>query len=64
MKLMKPDKVTNCKNFRTCESGKWTCVGCNVWNYLYDENALISWCKKHHQDVALFTMKMHQKLKQ
>lgn len=60
---MKPNRVEICKHFETCESGKTSCVGCNIWNYLYDAKALISWCKKHHEDIALFTMKMHKELK-
>lgn len=61
---MKPNQVTNCKHFRTCESGKRSCVGCNIWNYLYDEEALIEWCKKQGKDIMLFTMEMHRNLKQ
>jgi hypothetical protein len=59
---MKPNQVTNCRRFGTCDSGKISCVGCNIWNYLYDENALISWCEKQHQDVALFTINMQQEV--
>ena len=59
---MKPNKVENCKYVNTCESGKRSCVGCNVWNYLYNPEALIAWCKKHGKDVMLFTMEMHKML--
>ena len=37
---MKPNKVENCKYAETCESAKSSCVGCNVWNYLHDIEAL------------------------
>lgn len=61
---MKPNQVINCKHFGTCESGKRSCVGCNVWNYLYDAKALIDWCRKQGKDVMLFTMEMHRELKE
>ena len=37
----KPILVKQCKQFEVCESAKNRgCVGCNVWNYLYDIKAL------------------------
>ena len=39
--------VSRCKEFEVCESAKNNgCIGCNVWNYLYDIEALKEWCKE------------------
>lgn len=62
--IEKPTFLKRCKDFEVCESVKnGGCVGCNVWNYLYDIRALQEWCKKHNRDFMLFTMEMHKKLK-
>lgn len=60
---MKPYKVESCKYIKTCGSSRLQgCIGCNVWNYLYDSEALIDWCNKQGKDVQLFTMEMHKML--
>ena len=61
----KPIFLRRCKKFEVCESGQSNgCIGCNVWNYLYDIEALKEWCKEQGKDFMLFTMEMHKKLKQ
>ena len=61
----KPVFLKRCKDFESCESAKHHgCRGCNVWNYLYDIEALKEWCKEHDKDFVLFTMEMHRKLKE
>jgi hypothetical protein len=63
IKNLKPLTVDKCLHKNKCyDYHKGNCQGCNIWNYLYDSNALIEWCNKHGEDVALFTMKMHYKL--
>ena len=59
---MKPNKVENCKYVETCESAKSSCIGCNVWNYLYNTKALHKWCRENGKDFMLFTMEMHKML--
>ena len=60
-RIIKPNVVKNCKNLITCEDGKnGNCVGCNIWNYLYDIEALREWCRQHNEDFMLFTMQMHK----
>lgn len=62
-KEMKPYKVENCKYIKTCGSSRLQgCIGCNVWNYLYDPEALIDWCNKQNEDVSRVTMEMHKML--
>ena len=60
----KPYFLKRCKDFETCKNEKNGCRGCNVWNYLYDIEALKKWCKEQGKDFMLFTMEMHKKLKQ
>ena len=61
----KPRFVKRCKAFETCESRKRkNCVGCNIWNYLYNIKELQKWCKEHGKDFMLFTMEMHRQLKE
>ena len=61
----KPRLVRRCKAFESCESAKHHgCKGCNVWNYLYDIEALQKWCKEHNECIMFFTMKMHKMLKE
>lgn len=56
--------VKRCKEFEVCENGQnHCCVGCNIWNYLYDIKALQKWCKEHNRDFMLFTMEMQRYLK-
>lgn len=58
-----PNYVERCKRLDTCYNGKHRdCVGCNVWNYLYDIKALQKWCKQHGKDFMLFTMEMQKEL--
>ena len=60
----KPVFLKRCKAFESCESAKYHgCKGCNVWNYLYDINALQKWCKENNKDFMQFTMEMHKMLK-
>lgn len=60
----KPMFLGRCKKFETCESAKiGGCRGCNIWNYLYDIEALQEWCKEHDKDFMLFTMEMQRHLK-
>lgn len=55
--------VENCKHFKTCEKGKdGTCQHCNVWNYLYDSESLIDWCKKQDMNIQKVTMHMHKQI--
>jgi hypothetical protein len=61
----KPYQVKRCIHFNSCESGKLGgCRGCNIWNYLYDINALRKWCQKHNKDFTLMTMDIHKQLKE
>lgn len=62
--IEKPIFLKRCKDFEVCESGQnCGCVGCNVWNYLYNIGALFKWCKVHNKDFMQYTMKMHKNLK-
>lgn len=62
--IEKPKFLKMCKQFEVCESAKNRgCVGCNVWNYLYNIEDLQKWCKVHNRDFMLFTMEMHKHLK-
>ena len=36
----KPYLLESCKDFKTCGKGRNGCRGCNVWNYVYDIEAL------------------------
>lgn len=59
----KPYLLEKCKRFGDCESSKLGgCRGCNVWNYLYDIDALKDWCEKQGVDFMLMTMKMQKQL--
>ena len=58
----KPIFLKRCKDFETCRRGKNGCVGCNVWNYLYNIGALLKWCKVHNKDFMLYATKMHKRL--
>ena len=61
----KPILVEQCTRFKVCESAKkGDCVGCNVWNYLYNIEDLHKWCEEHNKDFMQFTMKMHKMLKE
>lgn len=43
----KPYQLERCRRFGYCESGRLGgCRGCNIWNYLYDIDALKDWCEK------------------
>lgn len=58
-----PNYVERCKRLNTCNNGKHRdCVGCNVWNYLYDTNKLLEWCNQQRKDFMLFTMEMQKEL--
>ena len=60
----KPRLVEQCKQFEVCESAKHRgCIGCNVWNYLYNIEDLQEWCKEHNKDFTQLTMEMHKMLK-
>ena len=58
----KPYLLESCKDFKTCGKGRNGCRGCNVWNYVYDIEALKKWCKKQGKDFMLFTMEMQKRL--
>ena len=61
----KPMFLSRCKKFEVCESAKnGGCIGCNVWNYLYDIKALQKWCKEHNKDFMQYTMEIHRKVKE
>ena len=61
----KPILVEQCTQFKVCKSAKKRdCVGCNVWNYLYNIEDLHKWCEEHNKDFIQFTMKMHKMLKE
>ena len=63
IKNLKPLTVDKCLRKNKCyDYHKGNCQGCNIWNYLYDSEALIDCCNKHSEYVALFTMKMHYEL--
>lgn len=56
--------VKQCKEFEVCESAKnGSCIGCNIWNYLYSIKDLQEWCKEHNKDFMHFTMEIHKMLK-
>lgn len=58
-----PMYVERCRHLDTCDNGKLRdCVGCNVWNYLYDIRALQKWCEQQGEDFMLFTMRMQKEL--
>ena len=60
---LKPLIVDRCKRRKNCYSySVGNCQGCNIWNYLYDEQAVIEWCKKQNKDVSIFTLEMHKEL--
>ena len=60
----KPVFLRRCKEFEVCKSGQnYGCVGCNIWNYLYDIKALQTWCKEQNKDFMPFTMEMQRHLK-
>jgi hypothetical protein len=43
----KPLTVEKCRRKGDCYSyKKGDCVGCNIWNYLYDEKAVIEYCRR------------------
>ena len=49
MDNVKPLTVDKCKHRKNCYSYKrGDCQGCNIWNYLYDEKAIIDWCRKQN----------------
>ena len=59
----KPLTVDKCKRRNDCYNyKKGDCQGCNIWNYLYDEKAIIDWCKKQNKDISMFTLEMHREL--
>lgn len=59
----KPLTVDKCKHRSNCYSyKKGDCVGCNIWNYLYDGKAVIEWCRKQNKDISMFTLEMHREL--
>lgn len=63
MKKEKPYQLERCKRFGYCESGRLGgCRECNVWNYLYDIDALKDWCEKQGEDFMLMTMRMQNEL--
>jgi hypothetical protein len=63
IKKKSPMYVERCKRLDTCYNGKHRdCVGCNVWNYLYDIDKLLEWCTQQGKDFMLFTMEMQKEL--
>lgn len=55
--------VAKCKHRNNCYNYViGDCRGCNIWNYLYNEKAVIEWCKKHNEDISMFTLKIHKEL--
>lgn len=49
---MKLNIVESCKHLNACCNGRHhNCVGCNVWNLLYDYGALVKWCSDMKQDI-------------
>ena len=62
---IKPYQIKNCKRFDVCESSRLGgCVGCNVWNYLYDIDALKEWCEKQNVDFMSMSKYMRETLKE
>ena len=44
----KPNTVTFCQCFGHCAMSKnRDCVGCNIYNYVYNPEALLEWCRIH-----------------
>jgi hypothetical protein len=63
MDLEKLYQLKRCKRFGYCDGGRLGgCRGCNVWNSLYDIDALKDWCEKHDEDFTLMTMRMQKQL--
>lgn len=57
--------VAKCKHRNNCYNYEiGDCRGCNIWNYLYNEKAVIEWCKKHNEDISMFTLKIHKELEE
>lgn len=56
-------KIEICRHFKTCENGKNNaCEGCNIYNLLYDEDALIDWCKKQKVSVVKTIINLHKEI--
>ena len=65
MDNLKPLTVDRCSHKNSCYNyHKGNCQGCNIWNYLYNSDALIDWCGKQGENIELFSMKMHHELEQ
>lgn len=44
--------VENCKHLNTCKSGiNKNCVGCNIWNKLYNYSDFVEWCINQNKNV-------------
>ena len=62
----KPKYVENCKNLSHCKKVSKTvqekgCVGCNVWNYLYDGKALYEYCKATGKNALEFSWEIDRR---
>ena len=54
-------QIEICKHLKTCDNGmNNNCEGCNVYNMLYDEDALINWCKKQKVSVVKTIVNLHK----
>lgn len=63
MDNLKPMTVDNCRQRHHCYNfSKKDCRYCNIWNYLYDIEALIEFCKKQNMNFMLITMDMQKSL--
>ena len=53
--------VEICNKRNRCYNGIHNaCEGCNVYNMLFDEDALIDWCRKHNQSVLEMINHLHE----
>ena len=44
--------VKNCKYLNTCKNGiNKNCIGCNIWNVLYNYSDFVEWCINQNKNV-------------
>lgn len=56
--------VENCKHLNTCNNGiNKDCVGCNVWNILYNYGDFVKWCKNQHLDIMRMDFEIRRNIK-
>ena len=54
-------QLETCKHLNHCNNGENnSCEGCNVYNMLYNENALIDWCKQQKVSVVKTIIDLHR----